>query len=130
LKSAFMSDVFHALRAGERFVCPVSAEAWIWAESLTCVVANLLHALTLDGARMPRTRVVTLPALRIRMADLVPAIAGACGVATDLVTYAPDAALEAAFGAHPPLSTPAADAAGFRSDGDLATLVERALSRI
>lgn len=25
MKSAFMSDLFHALRAGERFVCPVSA---------------------------------------------------------------------------------------------------------
>ncbi len=130
LKSAFMSNVFHALRAGERFTCPVSADAWIWAESLPCVVTNLLHALELDSARLPRARAVTLPALRIRMADLVAEIALQCRVTASLVDYKPDAALEAAFGAHPALSTPLADAAGFRSDGDLATLVTRALGAI
>ena len=130
LKSAFMSDVFHALRAGRRFTCPVSAEAWIWAESLPCVVGNLIHAIDLDGALLPRTRAVTLPALRIRMADLVAEVARQCGASPDLVDYAPDAGLEAAFGAHPPLATPAAEAAGFRSDGDLPTLVARALARL
>lgn len=130
MKSAFMSNLFHALRAGERFTCPVSADAWIWAESLPCVVGNLLHALELDGALLPRTRVVTLPALRIRMADLAAEVARQCGVGIDLVDYAPDAALEAAFGAHPPLATPAAEAAGFRSDDDLTTLVAQALARL
>lgn len=130
LQSAFMSDVFHALRAGRRFTCPVSAEAWIWAESLPCVIANLVHALGVDAALLPRARALTLPALRIRMADLVAEVARQCGVAPDLVDYVPDAGLEAAFGAHPPLATPAAEAAGFRSDGDLATLVTRALERL
>lgn len=130
LKSAFMSDVFHALRAGRRFTCPVSAEAWIWAESLPCGVGNLVHAIDLDGALLPRTRAVTLPALRIRMADLVAEVARQCMASPDLVDYAPDAGLEAAFGAHPPLATPAAEAAGFRSDGDLPTLVARALARL
>jgi D-erythronate 2-dehydrogenase len=79
---------------------------------------------------MPRTRVVTLPALRIRMADLAAEIARQCGVSTDLVSDAPDAALEAAFGAHPELRTPAAEAAGFAHDGDVATLVAKALEVI
>ena len=130
MKSAFMSNVFHALRGGERFVCPVSADALLWAESLPCVIVNLLHALALDGGALPRSRAVTLPALRIRMADLVEEIARQCGVSPDLVSYRPDAALEAAFGAHPPLRTPAADAAGFGSDGELAELVARALAYI
>jgi D-erythronate 2-dehydrogenase len=130
MKSAFMSDLFHALRAGEAFVCPVSEGATIWAQSVSRCAANLVHALTLDSAVMPVTRVVTLPAQRIRMDALAAEIAQQCGVSTGLVSYQPNAALEAAFGAQPPLSTPAAERAGFAHDGDLATLVANALAMI
>lgn len=130
MKSAFMSDLFHALRANEPFVCPVSQGATIWAQSVARCADNLLHALTMDAALMPATRVVTLPAQRITMGALVTEIAGQCGVSTDLVSYRPDPALEAAFGANPPLATPAADRAGFAHDGDPATLVANALSVI
>jgi D-erythronate 2-dehydrogenase len=130
MKSAFMSDLFHALRAGEPFTCPVSDAATIWAESVTQCAANLDHALTMDAAAMPVTRVVTLPALRIAMGDLAAEIAQQCGASADLVSYAPNAALEAAFGAHPTLSTPAAEACGFAHDGTVAELVTRALAAI
>ena len=130
MKSAFMSDLFHALRAGEAFTCPVSAAGSIWAQSVRQCARNFLHALTLDSGLMPPTRAVTLPALRISMADLVAAIARQCAVSPDLVRYAPDAALEAAFAAQPPLATPAAERAGFAHDGDLATLVSNALATI
>lgn len=130
MKSAFMSDLFHALRANEPFVCPVSQGATIWAQSVARCADNLLHALTMDAALMPATRVVTLPAQRITMDALATEIARQCGVSTDLVSYRPDPALEAAFGANPPLATPAAERAGFAHDGDPATLVANALSVI
>ena len=130
MKSAFMSDLFHALRAGTPFVCPVSAGATIWAESVTQCAANLDHALTMDSGTMPVTRVVTLPALRIAMGDLAAEIARQCSVSADLVSYAPNAALEAAFGAHPVLATPAAEACGFAHDGSVTELVTRALAAI
>jgi D-erythronate 2-dehydrogenase len=130
MKSAFMSDLFHALRAGEPFICPVSQGATIWAESVTQCAHNLVHALDMDARLMPVTRVVTLPAQRITMGALAAEIARQCGVSPDLVTYRPDAALEAGFGAQPPLATPAALACGFAHDGDLATLVSNALSVI
>lgn len=130
MKSAFMSDLFHALRAGEGYTCPVSAAGSIWAQSVRQCARNFLHALTLDSGLMPPTRAVTLPALRISMADLVAEIARQCAVSPDLVRYAPDAALEAAFAAQPPLATPAAERAGFAHDGDLATLVSNALATI
>jgi D-erythronate 2-dehydrogenase len=91
---------------------------------------NMVHALDMDEDLMPITRVVTLPAQRISMGQLAAEIAQQCGVAIDLVRYAPDTALEAAFGAQPPLSTPAAERAGFAHDGDLATLVSNALAVI
>lgn len=130
MKSAFMSDLFHALKAGAAFTCPVSPRATIWAESVSRCADNFVHALTLDTALLPPTRAVTLPALRVTMGDLAAEIARQCGVSADLVTYAPDAPLEAAFGAQPPLSTLAADHAGFAHDGDLATLVANALATI
>lgn len=130
MKSAFMSDLFHALKAGDAFTCPVAAAGTIWAQSVRQCARNFVHALTLDTALLPPTRAVTLPALCVTMGDLAAQIAQACGVSAGLVTYAPDAALEAAFAAQPPLHTPAAERAGFAHDGDLATLVASALSTI
>ncbi len=130
MKSAFMSDLFHAMRAGEAFVCPVSEQATIWAQSVSRCAENLRHALTLDSALMPVTRTVTLPAQRVAMGELAAEIARQCQADIGLVSYAPDAALEAAFGAQPALSTPAAERAGFAHDGDLASLVSNALAVI
>ena len=127
MKSAFMSDLFHALRAGESFVCPVSPGGTIWAQSLDRVAANFVHAIELDSGLLPPTRAVTLPALRMTMHDLAEEIARQCNVSASLVSYQPDPALEAAFAAQPPLATPAAERAGFAHDGNLAMLVESAL---
>jgi nucleoside-diphosphate-sugar epimerase len=118
LKSAFMSDVFHALAAGEAITLPVSPQATMWMLSAQAVAEALIQAVTVRDA----PAVLTLPALRVGMGELVAALGGA-----GKVSYVPDAALEAQFGAYPPLSTPAADRLGFRHDGDLATLVRRAL---
>lgn len=130
MKSAFMSDLFHALRAGEAFTCPVSPQATIWAQSVRCCAANFVHALTTDSALLPPGRAVTMPAQRVTMAALAAEITRQCSVSPDLVSYTPDPALEAAFGAQPPLSTPAAENAGFAHDGDLATLVANALATL
>jgi D-erythronate 2-dehydrogenase len=126
--SAFLSDIFRDLAAGRTFACPVSADSTTWLMSIHRVVHNLLHAAAMPSAACRETRVWTLPALRTSMTQLVAAIAEAYG--SDVltrVTYESNPALEANFGRYPPLSTPAADAAGFTHDGDLAALVRRAL---
>lgn len=130
MKSAFMSDLFHALAAGEAFTCPVSPEATIWAQSLECCARNLAHALTCDTGLLPPTRAVTLPALRTTMGALADKIAQECGTDPALVRYVPDVALEATFAAQPPLATPAAERAGFAADDDLASFVTRALKTL
>jgi D-erythronate 2-dehydrogenase len=130
MKSVFMSDLFHALRGGVAFVCPVSEGATIWAQSVKQCAINLENALSMDASLMPVTRAVTLPAQRITMGALAAEIAKQVGASADLVSYAPDAALEAGFGKQPPLSTPAAAKCGFAHDGDLATLVANALDVI
>ncbi len=130
MKSAFMSDLFHALRAGEPFTCPVSPQATIWAQSVDCCANNFIHALTLDSALLPSTRAVTLPARRIAMKDLAEEIARQCGTELSLVSYQPDPMLEATFGTHPGLKTLAAHRAGFADDGSVARLVESALKTL
>jgi len=86
--------------------------------------------LTVDLENAPGQRAVTLPALRVRMGDLVEEIALQASESVELVSYSPDSALETAFGALPELLTPAAESLGFFDDVDLAALVARALREI
>jgi len=130
MKSAYMSDLFHALKAGEQFVCPTSREATIWAQSVGRCAQNFVHAIDCDSSLMPPTRAVTLPAQRFSMGDLASEIARQCNVSEDLVSWESDAELEAAFGAYPPLSTLAAENAGFADDGSVANLVRSALETL
>jgi nucleoside-diphosphate-sugar epimerase len=128
LMSAFLSDLIRELAAGRSYACPISADSTTWLMSVHCIVDNLLHAAVLPAAACSDTRVWTLPALRTSMAELVAAVAEVYGRdALERVSYTANPALEANFGSYPPLSTPAAEAAGFRHDGDLPTLVRRAL---
>ena len=123
MKSAFMSDVFHELKAGNPFVSPVSERATMWLMSVDRLAANVRHALTCATA----TGAFTLPAVRTTMSSLVAEIAIQTGANASLVAYAPDAALEAAFGSQPPLETPCADSLGFAHDGSIAALLGCAL---
>jgi hypothetical protein len=62
------------------------------------------------------------------MAELVGAVAEVHGHdVLERVSFTSNPALEANFGRYPRLLTPAAESAGFRHDGDLPTLVRRAL---
>ena len=127
---SFLSDAFHQLMAGEAFTSPVSPGGHTWVMSVDRCVDNLVHALGIDSARLPTTRTVTLPALRLSMADYLDAILQATGADASLVRYAPDSGIEAGFGAYPVLATPLADGLGFRHDGSPAGFVEHVLAAI
>ncbi|RVU43719.1 NAD-dependent epimerase/dehydratase family protein [Rubrivivax rivuli] len=127
--SAFLSDLPRELAAGRPCVCPTSPQARTWASSLPCVLAQLLHAASTPAAAWPAGRALTPPTLHFSLGEMVDAVAQVHGVpAQALVRWAPDARTEALFGRFPPLRTPAAEAAGFVHDGDLPTLLRRALA--
>lgn len=127
LKSAFMSDLLHAVAAGEAFVCPVSAEATAWWMSARCCIDNLLQAAELQG-ELP-SRVCQLPVLQLSIAQVLDALAACFGEQNRAkVSFAPEAALEALFGRYPPLRTPQAKALGFRHDGSASALIRNALN--
>jgi len=125
--SAYLSNIFHALAAHENFVCPVSAKSASWFMSRSRCIDNLLHAACVREQDLTR-RSFTLPALHLSMEELVDALDRRFGNGTrDLVSYVPNADLEAQFGAYPPLHTPIADGLGFKHDGDAAHLVRNVL---
>jgi D-erythronate 2-dehydrogenase len=127
LISAFMSQLFWKLRAGEPIVLPVSADGTAWWISVGACVDNLLHAACIDTAALGVRRVVQMPALHLDMAELVEALARACGAdRRALVHYEPQAMVQRLFASYPPLHTPRADALGFRHDGDVDALARRA----
>jgi nucleoside-diphosphate-sugar epimerase len=124
--SAFWSDVFHAVRGGQDYQCPAGPDAVGWLMSLGRCVDDLIHAAGLPEDQMQGA--VTLPALNIRLGDLVEAIARKTGGPADAVRYAPDPMIMRNFGSYPELLTPAADARGLKHDGDVESLVANALA--
>lgn len=126
MKSAFLSDLFHDLRAGRPICLPVSPDATCWLLSRRTLTGQLVKALALPED--PADARLTLPALRVTLRDLVAEIARQTGSDAALVSHAPDPAIEAAFGKQPPLATPRADASGLHHDGSLAALVAHALA--
>ena len=127
MMSAFMSQLFWKLAAGETITVPVSADGVAWWISVGACVDNLLHAATVDPARLNPRRSYQMPVLRFTVGELVDALAARHGADRKaLVRYAPDAVIERLFAAYPPLATPEAERLGLRHDGDIETLIRRA----
>jgi nucleoside-diphosphate-sugar epimerase len=126
LKSAFMSELFHGAVARRRVQLPVSANATLWVMSAACAADNLIHAAEM---RIPADAApaLTLPVLRVTLGELVAAVVRRTGVDPGLFSFKPDAALEAQFGSLPPMTARAGSRLGFKHDGSLDRLVDRAL---
>jgi nucleoside-diphosphate-sugar epimerase len=128
LISAFMSQVFWKLAAGEPIKLPVSRDGVAWWISARACVHNLMLAATLDPACFNSRRTYQMPVLRLQMSEVVAALAARYGAdRTGLVSYAPDPMVQRLFASYPPLATPQAEALGFRHDGTVERLVEEAL---
>ncbi len=127
--SSFASDLMRALAEGRPYTCPVGPDAQLWWLSLPACVEHLCQAATLPASDLPAGRVWNLPALRASMGEMVAALRRRLGPAVDaLVRFEPQPALQAQFAQWPPLHTETATRLGHRSDGDLDTLIERALA--
>lgn len=127
LVSAFMSQLFWKLRAGEPIVLPVDPQGAAWWISAACCVDNLLHAAEPGADTAGWTGTLQMPALHLTVGQVVEALARAHGAdRLLLVRHEPQAWVQRLFASYPPLRTPLADGLGFRHDGDADTLVRRA----
>ena len=124
--SAFMSAIFRAAQQGQPYTCPVSPSATAWWMSQACCIDNLLHAARLPIEGLGGARVWTPPVLHLTVTAVVDALARRFGEAQ--IDYAPVEAIERLFGCQPPLADSRAAALGFRHDGTVGQLIERALA--
>ena len=115
------------MAAGEDFSMPVWADGTSWLISIQACVGALIHAAMLPGQRLGERRAFNLPAQRVMIGALVAAIKARLPDSPSQIRFEPDPAIQAQFASQPPLDTRIADDLGFRHDGDLATLVQRAL---
>jgi len=127
MKSAFLNRVFEVFGEGANLTLPVSSDGTTWLLSAPACIDALLHAGVLEGDRIGARRAFTLPAQNVRFSRLVDALRARWPQSPTRIEYASDPVLEAQFGRQPPLTTAIADSLGFRHDGDVATLVARAL---
>ncbi len=127
LASAFMSDLLHALRAGEQFTCPVSPQATGWWMSAPRCAENIVHAAAMEVPAADPARAWPMPVLRLSIAQVIETCATMFGDdRRDRVRFEPNEKLEAVFGRYPPLDDSAARALGLRDDGSPENLIRRA----
>jgi D-erythronate 2-dehydrogenase len=127
MMSAFMSQLFWRLAAGQPITVPVTSEGAAWWISVGACVDNLLFAATVDPARLNPRRSYQMPVLRFTVGELVDALCARYGEnRRALVSYEPDAFIQKLFANYPPLCTPEAEALGLQHDGDIDTLIDRA----
>jgi nucleoside-diphosphate-sugar epimerase len=127
LKSAFLNRLFYAVADGDDISLPVSSDGTSWLISVPTCVDAFVHAGLLPSERLGRRRTLTLPAQRIRMADLVDSLHRRFPNGRANVTYDIDPEVDAQFAAYPPLVTQLGDELGFVHDGSIDRLVERAI---
>ncbi|MBN3786505.1 NAD-dependent epimerase/dehydratase family protein [Burkholderia sp. Ac-20353] len=123
--SAFMSQIFRTAQRGQAYTCPVSPSATVWWMSRGCCVDNLLHAARMSSESLHAGRVWAPPVLHLSVKEIVDALARRFG--SFEIHYAPVERIEQLFGRQPPLNDRPAIEAGFRHDGTIDDLVERAL---
>jgi D-erythronate 2-dehydrogenase len=127
MKAAAFNTLFCAYARGADFTFPIGPEGTTWLLSVRACVEALVHAGTLRKSDIGERRAFTLPAQRVRMADLVAALARRFPETRAAIHYCADPALQALLASHPPLTTGIADSLGFQHDGDLDRLVSSAV---
>jgi D-erythronate 2-dehydrogenase len=122
LKSAFLSDLFHAMRAGRAITLPVAPGGRTWLASPVAVAAGLVHAALMPAPGADTPRAFALPALSPRFADLVAALRAHWPQASE-PQWQPDPAIMAGFGAFGDLQADTAIRLGFPADAGLRDLI-------
>ncbi|MFO1126833.1 MAG: D-erythronate dehydrogenase [Rhodospirillales bacterium] len=123
--SSFASGIIREPLHGEDTVCPVAPETLLWLMSPRSVIRNLLHAHDLPAERLGRRRVINLPGLSIRVADMIAALGRIAGPdATRRIQMQRDPKVEQIVNSWPGNFTAEhAKSLGFVADADFADII-------
>ncbi len=93
--SSFMSGIFREPLQGAPSNCPVSRDFAVWHTAPRTVVANLIHAATLDGAAFGPNRNLNLPGRTDTIGQMIDAMTRVAGPeAATRITWEPDPVIE------------------------------------
>lgn len=127
--SSFASSLIHALAEGSSYDCPIGLHGWMWLLSLPACIQHLLRAAVIENTLLSASRAWNLSAQRIQVAELVQAARCRYGPSADAgLRFQAEPLLEKQFAQWPPLTTTIATRLGMHHDGDVDTLIERALA--
>jgi len=125
LKSAFLSEMFWAMREGRDITLPVSEDGETSISSVGNVAANFIFAATTP--ELGPIRSLNLPMTSVRFGDLMQALKSAFPDSQSNITYDPDPDIMRLFTHSNLPDTQDGLAAGFTPDASLADLIEGAL---
>jgi nucleoside-diphosphate-sugar epimerase len=77
--SSFVSGIIREPIAGIDTVCPVPLDTPIWVSSPRTVTANLLHAGTMDAAKLEDNRALNLPGISVSAGELLASLERVAG---------------------------------------------------
>jgi D-erythronate 2-dehydrogenase len=123
--SGFFSSIIREPLNGQDAVLPVSTDARHWFASPRSAIGFLLHAATLDGARLGERRCVTMPGVSATVADEIEALRWVAGDdAVRRIRHEPDEAIRRIVSGWPrAFDASRASALGFRADADFDEIV-------
>lgn len=100
--SSFASSIIREPLAGQDAVLPVAEDTRLWLSSPATVVANLVHALTLDAPDTGAGTALNLPGMTVTVAAMLDSLARLGGAAARArVRAEPDARIAAIVGSWP-----------------------------
>lgn len=123
--SGFFSGIIREPLAGEEAVCPVDPSVMHWMASPRAAVGFLLHAATIDGARVGPRRNLTMPGLAITVGEMVEGLKRVAGERVAArIRFEPDPFIERIVAGWPRTFDAArATALGFRAETDFDAVV-------
>jgi D-erythronate 2-dehydrogenase len=123
--SGFFSSIIREPLNGQDAVLPVSADVRHWFASPRSAIGFLLHAATLDGARLGERRCLTMPGVSATVADEIEALRRVAGEdAVRRIRHEPDEAIMRIVAGWPrAFEARRARALGFRAEADFHEIV-------
>lgn len=123
--SSFASGIIREPLHGLDAICPVAPETLLWLMSPSLAIANIMHGHELKADQLGTKRVINMPGLSIRVADMLASLRRIGGdAAANRVTLRRDPAIEAIVNSWPgAFSADYAKALGFDADTDFDAVV-------
>ncbi len=123
--SSFASAVVREPLAGIAYECPLPPETGVWLLSPRRAVEAFIHAHDLPASRWGSNRVVNLPGITVKVAEMIAAMGKIAGShVAKRVSWKLDARIDAIVKTWPVrFATPRAIAMGFKPDPDIDTVI-------